>query len=263
MARPSRNALILVAIVAVLGFATLGETLRERLTRPTPLTALDPRTIHRIALECPDCPARVLEKITGRWMLTEPYNLPADPAQVERLLALASAPVRYRRPTSEVEAKDVGLAPPRGSVTLGGARIDFGGRDPIRRLRNVRRGDEISLVPDQLGELPHLTAEALVDPHPFTALDLSDTRLDGKPMPEGARERLRTLQARKVQPAPAAAHGRIITVAATSPAGQAFELCRYGANWQLVRRDPSLAYVLSTEDAEALLGNSSGTGSAR
>src|SRR5436190_19832606 len=102
MARPSRSTLVLIAIVGVLGLAALGETLRTQLMRPSPLTAIDVRQIHGIAIECSDCPRRALAKITGKWVLGEPYDLPADPAQVARLPALPPAPVRPRRSASEV-----------------------------------------------------------------------------------------------------------------------------------------------------------------
>ena len=252
MPAPSRSTLVLIAIVAALGLAALGETLRTQLMRPTPLTALDQRQIHRVVLECNDCPRRVLEKITGRWMLDEPYDMPADPAQVERLLGLAAAPVRHRREAKDIDAEDAGLKPPRGAVTLGTVRIEFGARDPVRRQRYVRRGDEVAQVPDSYAELPKLTAEALVDPRPFAGkIATGGATLDGKALPEAALARLREFKAQKVQPAAPGEGGRVLRFeGADTPE---FRFVRYGDQWQLVRPQPGLAYVLASGDAEVLL----------
>jgi hypothetical protein len=250
MAAPSRSTLVLIAVVAVLGFAARGETLRTQLTRPKPLTALDQRQIHKIALECKDCPRRALEKITGRWVLDEPYDMPADPAQVERLLSLAAAPVRHRRPVKDIDVDEAGLNPAKSAVTLGTVRIEFGGRDPVRRQRYVRRGDEVALVADSFAELPKITAEALVDPRPFAGLKGGAT-LDDKPLPEPALAKLRDLRADKVQPAPANARGR--TLRFEAPGAPEFQFVRYGDQWQIVRPNPGLAYVLGKDAADVLL----------
>jgi len=244
--------MVLIAVVGVLGLAALGETLRTQLMRPTPLTALDTRQIHRIALECKDCPPRALEKITGRWMLDEPYDMPADPAQVERLLGLAAAPVRHRRQFKDIDATDAGLNPAKSAVTLGTVRIEFGGRDTVRRQRYVRRGDEVALVPDNYAELPKLTAEQLVDPRPFATIPAGvGATLDGKALPGEVVARLRALAAERVQPAPAATGGRVLRFEA--PGSPEFQLVRYGDQWQLVRAAPALAYVLGRDDADVLL----------
>jgi hypothetical protein len=234
--------------------AALGESLRTQLMRPTPLTALDQRQIHQITLECRDCPRRVLQKITGRWALDDPYVMPADPAQVERLLALAAAPVQHRRTVRDVDLNEAGLNPSKSSVTLGTVKIEFGARDPVRRMRYVRRGDEVSLVPDSYIELPKLTAEALVDPHPFAGIGpVTEARLDDKPFGPEVRERLRTLQAERVQAAPPSSRGRSLVVAPQDANAPQFQLCRYGDHWELVRTNPALSYVLSSADAELLL----------
>ena len=252
MAAPSRSTLVLIAVVGVLGLAALGETMRTQLMRPKPLTAIDQRQIHKIALECKDCPPRALEKITGRWVLDEPYDMPADPAQVERLLALAAAPVRHRRALKDIDANEAGLNPAKSAVTLGTVRIEFGGRDPVRRQRYVRRGDEVALVADSFAELPKITAEALVDPRPFAALNVKGgATLDDKPLPEAALAKLRELKAEKVQPAPAGARGRTLRFEAEGT--PEFQFVRYGDQWQVVRPVPGLAYVLGKDAADVLL----------
>jgi hypothetical protein len=254
MARPSRNTVVLIAVVAVLGLAALGETLRTQLMRPSPLTALDQRQIHQITLECQDCPRRVLQKITGRWVLDDPYVMPADPAQVERLLALAAAPVRHRRNVRDLDLTESGLNPSKSSVTLGTVKIEFGARDTVRRMRFVRRGDDAALVPDSYAELPKITAEALVDPHPFANLGpITEARLDDKAFGPAARERMQKLQAERVQAAPPSARGRALIVAPQDSNAPQFQLCRYGDHWELVRTNPALAYVLSSTDADVLL----------
>ena len=253
MALPSRSTLVLIAVVGVLGLAALGETLRTQLMRPKPLTALDTRQIHRIALECKDCPPRSLAKITGRWVLDQPYDMPADQAQVERLLGLASAPVRHRRQFKDVDAKEAGLDPAKSAVTLGSVRIEFGGRDPVRRQRYVRRGDEVALVPDEYAELPKLTAEALVDPRPFVGMSAgAGASLDGKPLPDAVVERLRALKAEHVQPAPPAASAGGRSLRFDVPDAPEFKFVRYGDHWQIVRPTPGIAYVLTSADAELL-----------
>src|SRR5262245_53817182 len=129
MKRQQRNTWILVGVVALLGLGAIAEEVRERLTAPKPLLALASGIVREVVVECPLCARRRFERVRGRWEMEEPWRLPADTAQVERLLEVVAAPVRSRHPPQYYEAAKIGLAVPIATLQLGPHRLEFGTTD--------------------------------------------------------------------------------------------------------------------------------------
>lgn len=254
MQRALRNNLTLIGIVAILGAAALADQVRERLAAPRPLLALDPKSVHEIVLECPDCPRRRLEKIGGRWEMAEPYALPADPARIEGLLEIPKSIVQHHYSATALEPAKIGLVPPFATLTLGPRKLEFGTTETLRNERYVRTGGGIELVQDRYSHMLRIAPEGLLEPHPFAGLPrIVAARLDGRALGDAARERLAALRAQRVAPAPASVRGRALEVELGDGRTLGFELVRYGEEWQLVRRVPLLAYTLDSTDVDAVL----------
>ena len=112
MDRQKRNTWILVGVVVILGLAAVAEQARERRTAPKPLLGASLRDVNTIALDCPGCPPRRFERVQGAWQMTQPYDAPADPAAVARILQLPRAPVAMRYPVEHFDLAKIGLEKP-------------------------------------------------------------------------------------------------------------------------------------------------------
>jgi hypothetical protein len=153
MRRRTRTRLFLLAMVALLGAAVVAELRREHVLARDPLTAIDPATLRSLAVTCQGCTARRFEKVGGHWMMREPVSQLASDEAVARLAAIASAPVRYRRPAGELDPAKLGLDPPVATLEVDGTLLKFGTTDAIRNDRYVEVGGTIALVPDRFSAL--------------------------------------------------------------------------------------------------------------
>ena len=162
MRRHSRMNLFLLVMVVLLGAAAFAELRRERAIARDPLTMIDPTMIRSLAVSCQGCTARRYEKTGGHWFLREPESKPANDEAVARLAAIVQAPVRYRRPASEVDPTKLGLDPPIATLEVDGAVLKFGTTDAIRNDRYVEFGGTIALVPDRFSALLFATPEGEV-----------------------------------------------------------------------------------------------------
>ena len=160
MRRRVRTNLLMLAIVALLGLAVFAEMRRERALERDPLTTMDPDAIRSLAVSCQGCTARRFEKVDGHWMMREPESKPADDKVVERLTYIVRAPVRYRRPASELDAAKLGLDPPAATLEVDGTVLKFGTTDAIHNDRYVEVGGTIALVPDRFSALLFATPES-------------------------------------------------------------------------------------------------------
>jgi hypothetical protein len=171
MTRQARHTWILIAVVAALGLAAIGETLRDRRNAPRPLLDVLPSRIDTITVECTGCGSpRRFQRVQGRWEMTQPWAVPAASARIERLLGIPGTPVRRRfgQPPADVAA--LGFAPPFARITLGELLIEFGTTDAIDNARYVRCGEEIALIPDRISVDLLAAPERFVDPDPFAGL---------------------------------------------------------------------------------------------
>jgi hypothetical protein len=171
MTRQARHTWILVAVVAALGLAAIGETLRDRRNAPRPLLDVVPARIDRIVLECASCGTpRRFQRVQGRWEMTQPWAVPAAAPRIERLLGIPATPVRRRFGAPPADAAALGFAPPFARITLGELPIEFGTTDAIDNARYVRSGDEVALIPDRISVELLAAPERFVDLDPFAGL---------------------------------------------------------------------------------------------
>lgn len=148
------------ALAVLLGVAVVAQVRHERAALPPPLTALDPAAIHHIVLACAGCPAQEFAREAAGWRMLAPVAGPADPVRVEKLLAIARAPVRTRFARGELDPAKLGLVPPAAVLTLDGTRLAFGTTDAIQQDRYVAVDGEIALVPDRFSAVLFVAPEA-------------------------------------------------------------------------------------------------------
>ncbi len=160
MKRGARANLILLAGVVALAAATVAELRRERTLGVDPLTALDADTVRTLAVDCAGCVPRRFEKHGQHWRMLEPYAQAADDAAVARLLAIARAPVRFRRARDGLDPRKLGLDPPQASLRLDDTLLKFGATDQINGDRYADAGGTIALVPDRFSALLFARAES-------------------------------------------------------------------------------------------------------
>jgi hypothetical protein len=149
MRRRLRTPLLLLVVAVLLGTAVYAQLRREQASAIDPLTRLDTAAVHTLTVTCQGCKPRRFEKVDGHWQMREPLQKAADAAAVERLLAIASAPVRFRHAPDALDAKKLGLDPPMASLQLDGTVLKFGTTDAINGDRYVETGGVIALVPDR------------------------------------------------------------------------------------------------------------------
>lgn len=160
MKRRRRTQLVLLVIVALLGTAVFMEVRREQVLARDPLTAIDPAAVRSLAVTCNACQPRRFEKVDGRWRMLEPVVRAADDARIDRLVAIATASVRYRHVGGELDARKLGLDPPQATLQLDGTTLKFGTTDAIHGDRYVEVDGVIALVPDRFSALLFATPES-------------------------------------------------------------------------------------------------------
>ena len=257
MKRATRTHLILLGVVAVLGLAAYWQVNKEIAQFEPPLSVLDPVTINQVHVTCLQCTPRRFERIDGHWTMREPYNLPADDAQVTRLLSIATAPVRSRRAFTSLNAKKIGLDPALMSLDLDAAHFDIGTTDAFNGDLYVRVGDTIAMVPDRFS--------------PFLAAAPA-SELDRHLVPRGSK--LASLKINDVDRADlieawTSALAERITASSTSSSGAdavvdmqlddgstiSYQIARKGDAIVAARSEPALSYALSAEQAALLLSD--------
>lgn len=153
MKRRKRTLVFLFATVAVFGTAVYVEIERERALALDPLTTIDTAAVRTLMVSCNGCTTRRFEKVDGHWQMRTPFAQAADDARVERLLAIASAPVRFRHAADSFELRKVGLDPPQATLQLDQLTLHFGTTDAIHGDRYVQLRDTVALVPDRFSAL--------------------------------------------------------------------------------------------------------------
>lgn len=149
MRRRTRMQLFLLALAAVLGAAVYAQLRHERELAAEPLTTIDAADVRTVAVACEGCLARRFEKRDGHWRMLEPQARDADDAAVEKLIAIADAPIRFRHAQGELDPKKLGLDPPLATLALDETVLKFGSTDAIHGDRYVEVDGAIALVPDR------------------------------------------------------------------------------------------------------------------
>lgn len=253
MDRQKRNTWILVGVVVILGLAAVAEQVREQRTAPKPLLGASLRDVNTIALDCPGCPPRRFERVQGAWQMTQPYDAPADPAAIARMLELPRAPVAMRYPVEHFELAKIGLDTPTLVAQLGPYRFEFGGIDALNNLRYVRIGSTVALLADKFSGTLMATPESLLDKRPFAHLrDIAGVAQDGR---EWSAERVAALPgivAQAVVERPPADAAGAIEVRYGRDRATRYSLERDGNRWLLRHAGEPLAFVLGDAESAAL-----------
>ncbi len=257
MKSATRTNLILIGIVAALGFAAYWQVGKEVAGFEPPLSALDPAKIEHVLVACLQCTPRRFERIDGHWMMREPYDLPADDAQVARLLSIAASPVRSRRAFSSLDAKKIGLEPALISLDLDAEHFDIGTTDAFNGDRYVRIGDTIAMVPDRFSPFLVAAPASELDRHLLPrGLHLSSVQINGIDRPDltevWSSEQASRVTAQGSSPSmPALAHAELVR---DDGARIHFQLVRDGEKVYLQRDAPALTYAMSVEQINGLFG---------
>lgn len=158
MRRQQRHLLFAVFVALLLGVAVLIQIRHEQAQWPAALTALVPKDIRQVELDCPSCKRQQFERVDGVWWMREPDSRRADAERVGHLTAIANAAVRSRKNLNGLSLAKLGLEPAQATLILDGTRISFGAFDSINGDRYVRIDDEdhVALVPDHFS--PYLFA---------------------------------------------------------------------------------------------------------
>lgn len=186
------NLVLLAVAVGLFALLAVDErqeqaALAKAIEAQPPLTPLDADAIRRIRLANPGSPDIVLEKTGSGWQLREPVALAADLVKVGDLTALATRETRGAIDTTVARRADLGLDPPRSTITLDDLPLALGEIEPLKRARYIERNpglanaevrlvDEFALEPFD-GEYTDLVNKALL-PHDAEIVALSAPGLE-------------------------------------------------------------------------------------
>lgn len=257
MKRTTRTNLILLGVVAALGFAAYWQVGKEVAQFEPPLSALDPATIEHVRVACLQCIPRRFERVDGHWMMREPYDLPADDAQVGRLLSIAIAPVRSRRAFASLDAKKIGLDPALMSLDLDNVHFDIGTTDAFNGDRYVRIGDTIAMAPDRFSPFLVAAPASELDRHllPRGSV-LTSVKINGVDRPDLIQTWTDALAERITASSSPSANAADVAVDMQVGDGSTitYQIVRNGDAVVARRSEPALSYTLSPGQIGGLLG---------
>ena len=143
--RTRTNLRVAVALVGLLALAVWTYRGAERMGAPL---LADPSAIGMVAIQGADGARVVFARTDEGWRMTAPDDRPVDAQRVDGIVnGFAIAPRRsYAADTATLA--DLGLDPPRWTITLDGAEFRLGDAHPVSGLRYVLHDGEIHLVDD-------------------------------------------------------------------------------------------------------------------
>lgn len=136
------NAALLIAVVALGWLAYLKPRSAEPVTYP--VSALKAGDAGKIHLERTGQTPVVLEKKAGLWFITAPLAAPAEPLQVQRLLAILDARASNRLGASDLARFD--LDRPAVRLTVDAQSFSFGTVSTTAREQYVLTGNAVYTV---------------------------------------------------------------------------------------------------------------------
>lgn len=142
----SRLNLVLLVVAAGLGVGVWYS--QEREEKGPPLTTLTADALTKIAIEHPGREAVRLEKRDGGWNLTAPSIARVDEFEINSLLGLVDREVKKSLDRDSIKLAELGLDPPKYTITLNDTSIGFGDVEPLDYRRYVKVGDVVSLIED-------------------------------------------------------------------------------------------------------------------
>jgi hypothetical protein len=167
-ARTAVNVALLV-VVATLAWLALRPARDTATADTTPVSAAQPTTVTRIAVERPGAPVITLARDDGGWRLATPLAAPADTFRVQTLLALLAAPSRSGFQASGNDLEQFGLDPPKAVLRFDAQVIEVGDTEPVsgRRYLHDPAQDRVHLLEDRWFGQIFGSAAAWVDPRPL------------------------------------------------------------------------------------------------
>lgn len=258
MKRATRINLILLCVVAALGFAAYWQVGKEVAGFEPPLSALDPATIEHVRVACLQCIPRRFQRVDGHWMMREPYDLPADDAQVARLLSITASSVRSRRAFASMDAKKIGLDPALISLDLDGEHFDIGTTDAFNGDRYVRIGDTIAMVPDRFSPFLVAAPASELDRHLLPrGSKLASLKINDVDRPDLIETWTSALAARITASSSASVNAAdaVVDVQLDDGSAISYHIARKGDAIVAQRSEPALSYALSAEQAALLLSD--------
>jgi len=138
--------------VAALGLGAAVFLAQKKEEKGPPLTPFAAAVLDHVALEHPGSPTVKLERKDGRWKITEPVQVEADPFEVNAFIDLAKLEVKKSLELNAVSLKELGLDPPAYDVVLNGQKLAFGAQEPIQSRRYILTNGKVALVDDPPAE---------------------------------------------------------------------------------------------------------------
>ena len=128
----------------------------------TTLTPLAPGSITAITIERTGRQDIALRRRADGWWLITPFEIGANPARVNALLALANTPTRSSYSAANLDLAQYGLSDTLVTVVLDNQRIVLGGTNPISERRYLMIADTIYMVRDDLYDVYNATVGSYV-----------------------------------------------------------------------------------------------------
>lgn len=125
------------------------------------LSALAVKDITRIVIEKAGQPAIVLQKSTGGWRLSAPFQARAEGGSIERVLEMLTATSRQRFPSTDLGRFQLDM--PLLRLTLNNQEFSFGTQNPLTGEVYVATNGGVHLV------APRYLADALKAPADFAS----------------------------------------------------------------------------------------------
>jgi len=125
-----------------------------------------------------------LEKKNDIWLMTNPYQVPANTVIINALLRLTKAISHSRFSIENRNLPDYELQPAKASISLNGTEYLFGNIEHINKRRYILKNKTIHLTTDLFYHRLHTNAESLISPSlipensQITVLTLPDLKLN-------------------------------------------------------------------------------------
>ncbi len=257
MRKATRNSVFLAVTVVLLGAGIYVELAREATLAPQPLTAVELAAVRRVEVRCTGCRTRRFARDEHGWRMLEPYALPADAEVLERLLAIAHAPVQERHPLRDYDPVKLGLRPPQITLMLDDLVIDVGGEDPIDHDRYIRVGEEMLRVPDRFGARLLESPESELDRHPVPpGSHIVAVSLRGEPARPELATAWQNAVAINVRAAETVASTAIpVIVNLADGSSLSFAVIHTATGYVVRRQDLGIGYLFDETQARKLLGS--------
>jgi hypothetical protein len=239
--------LALLALLALLGLAIRQELGAARAGLAT-LAGIGAPAPHLIEIVRLGEPTIRLEQLVTGWRMRAPWDLDADPEQVESLLAIRAAPLLRTLPAAAVALGELGLEPVKLLLRLDATELAIGDVDPIEQWRYVASGDLVHLIPDRfqpdlIAPPIALVARTLL---PRDLVPVAGT-LGEVTLSDATLVTLPDLVAERVEPLTGEARGTPLILSGADGDQLGFLISADGRRWS--RPDLGLRYVLTEAPA--------------